>query len=115
MVRCARGGLPAFLIAISCLSGAANASTATGKINRVYVMGNGVAMFHLDHPPRTDLPACATGLPTRWAFNAATPEGQAKLSLVLTAYSSGREMVVHGLDACPDWGDTESVNFMYTL
>ena len=78
-------------------------------------MNNGVAMFHLDDSARVGLPACAANKPARWAFNASNPERQAKLSLVLTAYSSGKELMVHGLDACPDRSDTESVNWMYTV
>jgi hypothetical protein len=91
------------------------ASEAQGRVTRVYVMNDGQAMFHLDAPLRTGLPACAVNLPTRWAFNANTPAGQAKLSLVLTAYASGKELYVVGQNSCPDWGDTESVNFMYTI
>jgi hypothetical protein len=93
----------------------AAASEAQGRVTRVYVMNNGVAMFHLDAPLRTGLPACAVNLPTRWAFDANTPAGQAKLSLILTAYSLGKEIRVIGWDGCPDWGDTESVNWMYTI
>ncbi len=95
--------------------GPAAASEARGKVSKVYVTRWGVALFHIDAPARTGVPACGAGLPTRWAFNAKTPEGQAMLSFILTAFASGKELEVYGQNACPDWGDTESVDWTATI
>jgi hypothetical protein len=62
---------------------------------------------------RTALPACqGPGLNDRWAFDGSTPAGQAKLSALLSAYAMQKKLVVIGKGTCPDWGDTESVNWM---
>ncbi len=113
--RIFRKALFCFAMIAAVGSSPAAASEGQGRIWRVYVMNNGIAMFHLDGPVRTGLPSCAANLPTRWAFDAKTPEGQAKLSLVLTAHASGKEVRVIGQNSCPDWGDTESVDFFYTV
>jgi hypothetical protein len=91
----------------------AAASSAQGKVSRVYMV-YGVAMILLDTPPRAGVPACGAGNGTRWAFNATTPAGQAMLSVILTAYASGRPVSIYGTNTCLDWGDTESIEWMHS-
>jgi len=76
----------------------------------MHVMASGVVLFHLSGN-RTDLLACGNQIPTRWAFDGKTAAGQARLSLLLTAYASGKPIRIYGVAACPDWPDTE--NYFY--
>lgn len=85
---------------------------APGVISGVHVMGNGSALFVVSGQ-RIATPACHIQ-PNRWAFNANTPAGQAMLSLILTAYSAGKQIIVVGAGTCDAWPDTESVSFAAT-
>ena len=60
---------------------------------------------------RSAVPACSTVL-KRWVFNAASANGQAMLSALLTFYSQGKTIAVTGAGACTDWGDTETVRYI---
>jgi hypothetical protein len=102
--------LSAALVA-SCFS-PASATTATGTISYIHVMSNGVVLFHMSES-RTGLPTCAAS-PVRFAFNATTAAGQARLSVIMTAYVANKTVTVHGTDACGDWWDTESVDWFHT-
>jgi hypothetical protein len=93
------------------LSPAQASQQGPGKVSLVHVMNNGVVIFILSGN-RTAQPSCSTQ--QRWAFNSTTAAGQAKLSLLLTAYSSGKILVVYGTATCPDWGDSETVEYFRT-
>ena len=103
-----------FLIAgLLATGGIANASEAgPGMVHALYVMNNGTVLFHLTGS-RTSMPACAT-MAGRWAFDGTTPAGQAKLAFLLSAYAAQKSIVIYGANACPDWGDTETVNYFHT-
>ena len=103
------------LFACLALSGAtAHASTAgPGLVHNIYIMENGVVLFHLIGP-RTAQPACNTASPERWAFDSTTPAGQAKLSFLLTAYTTQKPIAVHGTATCTQWGDTETTSHFMT-
>lgn len=58
---------------------------------------------------RSTRPACATM--DRWVIGANTPGGQAIASTLLTAYISGKKIIVQGTGSSADWSDTESVNY----
>jgi len=75
-------------------------------------MPNGTIFFTLSGY-RTTAPACGTS-PARWAFDGKTATGQARLSLLLTVWSSGKSISVSGTATCPDWADTESVEYFWT-
>ena len=96
------------------LGTAAHASNAgPGRIHNVHAMPNGVILFYLEGP-RDAPPTCGSGQPTRWALDGSTPAGQARLSLLLTAYSSQKQVSVRGTSTCPDWLDTETVSYFMT-
>ncbi len=93
---------------------AAQASnTVAGRVTFVHVMDNGVVLFN-HTGTRTTQPACAISQ-GRWTFDASTPAGQAKLSLLLTAYSTKQPVVIYGKHACNVWGDTETVEYFHTM
>jgi len=106
------------LVSVLTLCGAGSNSamasqSGAGTITGVYVMETGIVLFH-HHGSRSALPACGTPNPIRWAFDGATPAGQAKLALLLTAHSSQKPVVVHGTGTCTAWGDTETIQFIST-
>lgn len=99
-----------FLLLIPTAAVAASDSTP-GTVSNILVLSGKVFFFTTG--TRTSTPTCHTQS-SRWVFNAATPEGQAMLSVLLTAYASNKAISVHGTGACADWGDTESVEFIFT-
>lgn len=103
------------LFACLAFSGAnAHASTAgPGLVHNIYIMENGVVLFHLVGN-RTALPACGTPNPTRWAFDSTTAAGQAKLSFLLTAYTTQKPIAIYGTATCPQWADTETTSHFMT-
>jgi hypothetical protein len=100
-------------IATLAFAGASHASNSTeaGYVSDIFIMDDGQVLFNVSGG-RTALPACqGAGLGSRWAFNGATPAGQAKLAALLSVYAMHKQLVVIGKSTCPDWGDTESVNY----
>ncbi len=92
---------------------ASASSQGPGSVSYVHVMSNGIVMF-LMTGTRGAVPTCATPQPTRWAFNGTTAAGQAKLSVLLTAYASGKSITVYGTGTCPDYSDTETLDWFVT-
>ena len=88
----------------------ASASSAElGLVSGIYGINNGVIMFMFDGA-RSATPACHTQ-GTRWAINAATPAGQAQLSLLLSAWAQRKRIYIRGTGNCSVWGDTETVDW----
>ncbi|KRA66226.1 hypothetical protein ASD79_02795 [Caulobacter sp. Root655] len=75
------------------------------------MLSNGVVLFNHDGD-RTTLPGCATNL-GRWTFDGATPAGQAKLAVLMSAYGLNKRIVVAGLGACNETSGIESMNNFY--
>ena len=103
-----------FFVFLMFSGAAAQASSAgSGVVHNVFIMENGVVLFHLTGS-RTSLPACGMYFPTRWAFDSTTPAGQAKLSFLMTVYASQKPIAVYGTSTCPNWADTETVSYLMT-
>lgn len=100
-------------LAILASLGVASASHASqagsGTIYGISIE-EGKAFFYTNGA-RTAVPGCST-IPKRWVFNAATANGQAMLSALLSFYSTGKSVAVMGTGACTDWGDTETVRYI---
>ncbi|HWW24892.1 MAG TPA: hypothetical protein VNZ85_03240 [Caulobacter sp.] len=106
--------LAAVLVATLPIGSGANASVSTSaKIYYVTVTPSGVAYFFQDGANRTGVPACAANFPTRWAFSTQTSAGQAVLATVLSAYATGKPLIVAGNSTCDVVGDTESISYLY--
>jgi hypothetical protein len=97
-----------FLFLMPTAAVAASDSTP-GTVNNILVLSGKVFFFTTG--TRTSTPTCHTQS-SRWVFNATSAEGQAMLSVLLTAYASNKAISVHGTGACADWGDTESVEYI---
>jgi hypothetical protein len=95
------------VMATVAIAGPAAASTASyGTVYDISVLGGKAIFSHTG--TRTALPTCSTF--DRWAFDVSTNEGQAKLSLLLTAHSTGKVISINGAGSCPDWSDTETAH-----
>lgn len=94
-------------------SASAQSTGATGPIGRIDMQtaGGGKVIFY-QGGNRSGVPACASNLNNRWAFDGTTPSGQATLSILLSAYMSGKSIQVVGMGTCSAWGDTETVNYI---
>ena len=108
------------LLAITLFVGALTTGSASyastgqsGYVKTIHIMDGGIVLFH--HTGTRDAPpGCAAVEPTRWAFNATTPAGQAKLSTLLTAYAAHKPITIIGYGSCAVWGDTETMNYFRT-
>ena len=105
MIGLCIAALPALAAASS------QASTSQPALITGIIVTEGKVFFNLDSA-RTARPACAT-MSTRWAFNAATAQGQAMLSTLLSFKAMGKPVIVQGTGACPDWSDTETVQYLF--
>lgn len=98
---------------LACYAGTGSASTASGGAISGISVEQGKAFFYVSGS-RTSTPACHT-VPGRWVFNAATADGQAMLSALMTFYSLGKQIQVGGTGACTDWADTETVRYIWLM
>ena len=95
----------ALLVALTLSASAALAGTqGPGVITSVSIDSGGVSFFTV-HAPFVNSPACNTLM--RWAIPN-TSAGQSSLSLVETAYATGKLVTVTGTGSCSTWGDSES-------
>ncbi|KRA60252.1 hypothetical protein ASD79_08425 [Caulobacter sp. Root655] len=95
------------------LASAAHASdSAGGKISNILSYADGGIVFFNHDGVRSALPSCpAAVLPTRWAINVSTPAGQARLAVLLSAYSLGKKIDIAGTGTCTLWQDTETLGY----
>jgi len=94
------------------LSGVSASALAYGDARPGFIVNiqpnaSGLVFFN-QSSAHTNKPACAASN-DRWAINAATPGGQALLSVLLTAYAAGKAVTITGTGACAEWPDTEGV------
>lgn len=97
---------------LSSLSSLVQASDAgAGYVGEIIITNGGAVLFY-HSGVRTTAPSCQlASIPTRWAFNGATPAGQTMLAALLSAKGIGKAVRLAGTATCPDWADTESVKF----
>jgi len=84
-----------------------------GTLNTVHFLANGVVVAYTSGA-RSGAPACATAT-DRFAIDIATAGGKSQLAGLLMAYASGRPVVIHGTVNCNVWGDTETIDYFYTV
>lgn len=58
---------------------------------------------------------CVTSQPTGWAIDGSTDLGKTQISGMLTAYSLGKEITIHGIGDCLDTvhPTRETVDYFY--
>lgn len=97
-------------LALVCGANAAGASTASGGTISAISVEQGRLFFYVSGS-RTATPPCHT-VPGRWVFDASTAQGQAMMAALMTFYSQGKQVSVSGTNACANWPDTESVQYI---
>ena len=103
------------LILLLTFAGMANAGVGTGKVVEIYAheKGDGVGLIIFQTQENTDKAACSTAIEGKeWAFRADTDQGKAMYALLLSAASSGKEVIVVGKGDCNDWGDRERPKYI---
>ncbi|MCW8090203.1 hypothetical protein [Alteromonas sp. ASW11-130] len=83
-----------------------------GQITDILIReSDGLHYFNMQGQP-SDRPDCATAY-KYWMIKDETSDvGKAQLSLLLTAYAAGLNVVVKGSDQCTRWKDGEDVNYI---
>jgi hypothetical protein len=93
--------------------GAAQASVAWhGVLSSPHFMGNGVVLVYTAGS-RSNIPACGISQPARFAVDSTTPSGRSQLAGLLTAFASGKQVVIVGNDTCSVYSDSETINYFY--
>jgi len=99
------------LLFILVVSANAHAGSAgPGTLSNVHFMGTGIVITYTSGS-RTNVPACATGQPSRFAIDATTATGKVHLSGILAAHAAGKTVRIFGTGNCSVFGDTESVSY----
>lgn len=102
-------------VALAALSMQAQASNAINGFVQGFVTIPGGAILVFTTGTRTTPPACSnTSFPTRWAFSGTTAEGQAMLSILLSAYALHQPVSFYGTGTCTVLGDSETISSVVT-
>ena len=105
------------LTALICAAAAAVAvpakasEAAWGYITFPYGTSNGAVLFNTSGERGPRPPCSGPGLDARYAINASTLVGQSQLSVLMTAYSLHKRILIRGTGTCSIWGDTETVDY----
>ncbi len=104
-----------FLLSVSLFSVSAFAGNAgAGYLKTIHFFRTGVVLFYTTGE-RSDIPDCSINQPQRFALDASTPGGRVQLTGLLSAYNSGKRVVIIGLGNCSIYSDTETINYFYTV
>lgn len=100
-------------VVIAAVAAVASASALcgqqTGQITRVVTRASdGLVYFYVSGSP-IDRPACATH--PYWVIkDENSAAGKRQLAVLLAAQTTGRQIAIHGFNACARWSDGEDVN-----
>lgn len=88
------------------------AGTVSGRITATESQAHGLFLY-MDTAP-SGAPACGTETvgSRRFVIRITTAEGKAMAANALMAFSANKPVLIFGTNACADWGDTESVQWM---
>ncbi|WPO68378.1 hypothetical protein SDC64_05470 [Acinetobacter haemolyticus] len=99
-----------FLILFSMIE-AVNASSVTGKVDRIIVRDSDGLVYVTFIGSRTEKPTCATAS-YMVIKNEASSTGKQQLALLLLAQATNRTVTVAGYSACTRWKDGEDINYI---
>ena len=98
------------LLSVALWASSVVASTQTGKVVSINVREDGLHWFYVSGT-RTTKPACATSSESYWIIkDENSTAGKSQLSVLLSAYMAGKEVVIQGRDTCVRWGDGEDIS-----
>jgi len=94
------------------LSAPAEASNQSGNVTSVAFV-SGRVLFWLSGTKTGTIPSCdCCG---RWEITANSPNGQALMSIIMTAYAQGKQVALSGSGSCVvGSNDTEGVGYIQT-
>ena len=92
-----------------------SSNASAGNLHTIHYMNNGIVVVYTTGTRTGNLQDCATNQPQRFAIDAKTEAGKVQLTGLLTAYTTGKPVVIIGKgDNCECHGDTETINYFYT-
>ena len=103
-----------FLVTLGALSLASQAKASFAEAAYIIypmAIGNGVILFTQTGNRTGTVPTCST-VPSRWSLDASTPGGQAKLSVLLSAYAMHKPIQIYGTSSCTAWPDSETIDYI---
>ncbi|MBO9709775.1 MAG: hypothetical protein J7521_16350 [Caulobacter sp.] len=86
-------------------------SVANVHVINIAPNNNGTVVFYVD-TARNGLPACATAGGQAWTLSTSNSAGQALLSVLLTALSTGLPIDIGGTGVCDHFPNAESAGFI---
>lgn len=106
--------LSAAALAALSASPAAASSADGGYVIGFATLGSNIVLVFTDGT-RTTPPSCSnTNFPNRWAINVSTSDGQAAMSLLLTARALHETVRFYGTGTCSVLGDSETIGAVVT-
>ena len=87
-------------------------SAASGALSKIHFMSSGSVIVYTSGV-RSGIPSCASTQPRRFAISATTDGGKVQLAGLLSAYTSGKNIVITGTGNCSAYGDTETISYFY--
>ena len=97
-------------LSVAVMSVAVNAGSQQGKVTSVLVrQSDGLHYFYISGTAN-GRPSCANGFSYWMIKDENSAAGRSQLSMLLTAYASGKTVRVTGTGACTRWGDGEDLN-----
>ena len=107
-----------YIVAAAALAlsvGPADASNVQGGyVTGFATLGSNITLVFTDGARATP-PACSNpNYANRWALDATTPQGQATLSVLLTARALHEHIYLEGTGTCSVLGDSETINVAVT-
>jgi len=103
------------LVLLSVLSQGVVAQGYANKFGVVYVRAdaNGYGIVNFDSPLEDAPASCINGHPSHMSFDTNTAGGKALMSVLLTAYSSGKKITARGTGACDEYNVIESMKYAW--
>jgi len=89
-------------------------SAGSGNLHTIHYMGNGAVIVYTTGVRSADIPPCATtGNLNRFAIDGTSNVGKVQLSGLLSAYATGKKVIIYGAGNCGPWGDAETISYFY--
>lgn len=101
-------------LAVLVFGSPAKASDASaGLVSEIAINSHSIVSFR--HSGVRGAPPACNAAGDMWVFSVADMNGQAKLSVILSAYALHKRIRILGRGNCGEWGDTESVDVLFMV
>lgn len=106
--RRAFGAIATFCVVSVGFAGSAHANSIEGKIATLNVRADGLHYVIVEGAP-TGRAACAASQSYYMIADEHSDAGKSQMAVLLSAYMSGKSVVVWGAGTCTRWGDGEDI------